>query len=376
MSWLARSFASVAALLALAGCDRLTGDEEPPEEPPRLVVTDRVVVDDAVDRVELLGDVHGQREVRVFAQVPERIRVLHVQEGDAVEAGDPIVTLDADLQSSSVQQAAAAVGAAEAARDQLRADVERVRRLVASGAMPRSQLETLEAQLRTSEAQVEQSRAARRTAGTQRSRTVVRAPIDGTVALLSVQQGDMVAPQAPICSVVRAEQVLVKLQVTEQDYVRIREGMSVDIRPPALPEVQRTGNVTRISPVLNPITRTALVEVSVANEDGALRPGMVAEAAIELSRRPDVVLAPSRALVLSSRTDTEREASVFVVDGDSVAHRRRVTLGRRYGRRVEIAEGLAGGEEVVVQGQHLLRDGAEVRTSEGPEPVARAAEAP
>ncbi|HJL15751.1 MAG TPA: efflux RND transporter periplasmic adaptor subunit [Sandaracinaceae bacterium LLY-WYZ-13_1] len=375
MHALSPRFVALASLaLAVTACDRWMPGEEEPEEPPRLVVTGRAVVDDAVDRVELLGDVHGAREVRVFAQVPERIRVLHVEEGDPVEAGDPIATLDADLQASSVQQASAALGAAEAARDQLRADVARVRRLVSSGALPRSQLETLETQLRSSEAQVDQMRAARRTAGEQRARTVVRAPIDGTVALLSVQQGDMVAPQAPICSVVRTESLVVKLQVTEQDYVRIREGMDVRLVPPALPDVQRTGTVTRISPVLNPMTRTALVEVSVANEDGVLRPGMVAEASIELSRRSDVVLAPSRALVLDSETDTERTASVFVVDAEAgVARRRRVVLGPRYGGRVEITEGLEGGETLVVQGQHLLRDGAPIRTGEPDgEPVARA----
>lgn len=369
----AHSFVIV-ALLGASGCDRLTGTEPDVEEPPRLVVTDRVRVDDAVDRVELLGDVHGEREVRVFAQMPERIRVLHVQEGDRVETGDPIATLDADLQSSSVQQASAALGAAEAARDQLQADLARVRRLVGSGAVPRSQLESLEAQLRASEAQVDQMRAARRTAGEQRSRTVIRAPIAGTVALLEVQQGDMVAPSVPICSVVSAERVVVKLRVTEQDYVRLREGMEVDLRPPALPDVVRRGTVSHISPVIHPMTRTALVEVTVENEDGALRPGMVAEAAIELTRRADVVLAPSRALVLSSRTDTEREASVFVV-ADGVAHRRRVTLGQRYGRTVEVSDGLEGGEEVVVQGQHLLRDGAPVRTG-GPTPVAAAETTP
>jgi membrane fusion protein (multidrug efflux system) len=351
----------------LVGCDRF-GDPEPVEEPARLVVIDRVVVDDAIDRVVLLGDVHGEQEVRVFAQVPERIRVLHVQEGDTVEAGDPLVTLDADLQSSGVQQASAALGASETARDQLQADLARVRRLVEQGAMPRSQLESLEAQVRTSDAQVEQMRAARRSAGEQRDRTVVRAPIAGTVALLSVQQGDMVAPSVPICSVVRADRLNVRLHVTEQDYVRVRDGMTVEIRPPALPDVLREGTVHRISPVLDPITRTALVEVELENADGRLRPGMVAEAGIVLSSRPDVVLAPSRGLVLSSRTDTEREANLFVFergdDGAGTARRRPVLLGRRYGSRVEITEGLAGGEEVVVQGQHLLRDGAAVRVNE------------
>ena len=187
----------------------------------------------------------------------------------------------------------------------------------------------------------------------------------------------MVAPSVPICSVVQAESLIIELRVTEQDYVRMREGMEAEVRPPALPDVTRRGTVSHIAPVIHPMTRTALVEVTVDNEDGVLRPGMVAEVAIELSRRPDVVLAPSRALVLSSRTDTDREASVFVVE-DGVAHRRPVTLGQRYGGRVEITEGLAGDEELVVQGQHLLRDGAPVRTGSATEraaPVA-AAEAP
>lgn len=335
------------------------------EDPPRLVVTERVVVEDAIDRVTLLGDLHGEREVRVLSSVPERIQTLHVEEGQRVEAGDPIVTLQSGLQSSSVQQASAALGAAEAARDQTQAEVTRIRRLTASGAVPRSQLEQLEAQLRTSDAQVAQMRAARRTAGQQRSRTVVRAPVAGAIALLRVQEGDMVAPSLPICSVVEARRLELRLRVTEQDYVRIEEGMEVDVRPPALPDLVRAGTVTRISAVIDPLTRTADVKVGLDNADGRLRPGMVAEASIVLERHPDVVLAPSRALILTARTDTEHEASVFVFDREAgVARRRSLRLGRRYGSRVAIQEGLEGGEELVVQGQHLLRDGAEIRTQE------------
>ncbi len=359
------------AACALGACARASQAAEEPAA--RLVVTDRVVVEDAVDRARILGDVHGRQEVRVFAQVPERIRVLHVQEGDTVRAGDPIATLEGDLQASGLVQADAALAASSAARDQLQAELARVTRLVEQGALPRSQLESLQAQLRTSEAQVDQLRAARRTAGEQRARTVVRAPIDGTVALLSVVQGDTVAPTVPLCAIVQTDRVKVELRVTEQDYVRIHEGMPVSVEPPALAGVVRAGTVTRVSPVLDRMTRTAMVEVDVENADGVLRPGMVAHASIELSRREGVVLAPSRALVLSSRTDTEREAAIFVFDREAgVARRVPVRLGRRYDRRVEIVEGLEGGEEVVVQGQHLLRDGAAVRTSIARPPPAEA----
>lgn len=361
------------ALVALAGCQGFGQDDESPEDPPRLVVVDRVTVDDAVDQITLLGDLHGEQEVRVLPTVPERIRVLHVQEGDTVEAGDPIVTLESGIQSSSLQQASAGVTVAEAARDQLQADLARAEGLAARGALPRQQIDTLRAQLRTSEAQLTQMQAARRTASEQRGRTVVRAPIAGTIALLSVQQGDMVAPSMPICSVVTAERLVLRLRLTEQDYVRVQEGMSVEVRPPALPEITRTGTVSRISPVLDPMTRTAMVEAEVDNADGRLRPGMVAEASIVLERHADVVLVPSRALVFSSRTDTAREAYVFVFDREAgVARRVSVVLGRRYGTTVAVASGLSGGEEVVTQGQHLLRDGAPIRTADAPAPVAEA----
>ncbi len=351
--------------IAVAGCAKAP---ERADERARLVVTEPAVVDDAVDRIAILGDVHGEQEVRVFAQVPERIRVLHVREGDAIHAGDPIVTLDADLQSSGLMQADAALTAAEVAREQAQADLERTRQLVDRGVLAQAQLEAASARVRSGEAQVRQLDAARRSAGAQRARTVVRAPIDGTVALLSVSQGDMTAPSMPICTLVQTARVLVELQVTEQDYVRIREGMPVEVRAPALPDVVRQGTVSRVSPVLDRMTRTAEVEVLVDNADGVLRPGMVADVGIELSRRPGAVMAPSRALVLGPRTDTEREASVFVFDREAgVAHRRTVRLGQRFERRVEILEGLEGDEDLVVEGQHLLRDGASVRTREDDE---------
>jgi multidrug efflux pump subunit AcrA (membrane-fusion protein) len=95
---------------------------------------------------------------------------------------------------------------------------------------------------------------------------------------------------------------------------------------------------------------------------------MVAEVAIELERREDVVLVPSRAVLMTTRTSRERVAHVYVEREGSV-HRQEVELGRRYPgaaeeeSRVEIVRGLEGGEAVVVEGQHVLRDGARVRVA-------------
>jgi membrane fusion protein (multidrug efflux system) len=353
---------SIALAVAAFGAVVATGcggdDEE--VETARLVEVSDAFEADAVDRLTLLGDVHGEIEVRVFAQLPERVREVHVIDGQQVTAGEPLVTLEADLPMSEIGQANAALLAAEAARDQIASDLARIGGLVQRNVLPTSRAEALETQLRSAEAQVAQLRSARRAAGHRHDRTVVRAPADGMVALLAVDEGDMLSPQMPVCAVVRMDRVEVKLEVVEADYVRIEAGMEVTVTPPSLPDVSRTGTVTRVSPVLDALTRTASVDVILDNADHVLRPGMVAEVAIELARRPNVTMVPARAVLMTTRTDTAREGNVFVVEGET-ARRRLVILGRRYGDRMEIVEGIAAGETVVVMGQHMLRDESRVR---------------
>lgn len=369
--------AAVAAILALAlgAC----ADEPPPTEPARLVDVTDAVRDTAVDALVLLGDVQADKAVQLVAETPEKVAEVHVEVGDVVAAGDPLVTLDPRLLASDLAQARAAEKAARASRDRLGQELARVERLVGSGAAAQAQLERLETELRGAEAQVEQLAAAQYAAGRRRARSTLRAPFDGVVARLAVEEGDLAAPQMPVAEVVQMDRVKVVLQVAEPDFVRVEEGMEVEVRPPALPDVTRSGTVTRVSPVLDRLTRTGLVEVSVDNADHVLRPGMVAEVSLTLSRREDVVMVPGPAIVMTPDTARTGQAALFVVDGD-VARRRTVTLGPRYGDRIEIAEGVAAGEPVVVRGQHLLRNGSPIRVNrpatigpDGPAPEEAAA---
>jgi hypothetical protein len=127
--------------------------------------------------------------------------------------------------------------------------------------------------------------------------------------------------------------------------------------------------------VVDRVTRTGTVVVAVDNEDEALLPGMVAEVDLVLARRTEVVMVPAEAVVMTPETARTDRAEVFLVDeAGRRAARRTITLGRRYGGRLEIADGLAPGERVVVRGQHLLRDGALIRLTE--DQIAAAGQAP
>ena len=368
------AWSALAALCVVAACTKETAA---PELPSRPVVVEQARRGDAVDRIQLLGEAHGATEVMVFSQMPERIVTLHVRDGDAIVAGEPIVTLASDLSSMDLTQAGAALQAAEASRDQLRAESLRMTRLVADGVVASAQLEALEANLRASEAQVAQLQAARRAAGARQSRTVIRAPVAGTIALLTVSEGDMAVPSVPIAMVVQMATIEIKAPVIERDYGKLRVGLDVNVTAPSLPSYRRQGTLSALSAVIDPRTRSGMVEVSVGNEELLLRPGMIAEVGIEVSRRPNVVLVPAEAVLFTSRTVEDSEGYVFVVV-EGRAERRTIHLGSRYDRDIEVIDGLGGDEMVIIRGQNLLRDGASVRidgTATAREPASAAGSA-
>jgi RND family efflux transporter MFP subunit len=143
--------------------------------------------------------------------------------------------------------------------------------------------------------------------------------------------------------------------VTERDYGRLAEGQTVDLATDAYPGETFDGRITRIAPVFKETTRQARVELTVANAEGRLKPGMFIRATVVLDRVADAVLVPEAAL--AKRND---KTGVFLLadDGRSVKWRP-VTPGIREGDRVQIlGDDLSG--RVVTLGQQLVDDGSPV----------------
>lgn len=323
------------------------------------------------EHVEVIGELEGMEEVRVYAQVSERLRNLAVREGDRVKKGDLLATVVGDLQSEAVLQSQAGLEAAIANRDAVLDNLKRTRVLVQGGAGTAGQLEALEAQARAAEAQVRQASSAVGSASAQKSRTVIRSPFDGVVAQITLQAGDLAVPGAPIMTVVRDDRLKAILKVPEREFYRVKEGMPVRISPLANPEAWIDSTLTMKGPIVDRLTRTGLVEVHLENGGGKVLAGSAIRARIEVERHENVVLVPAEAVLLSTETERTGSAQVFVTDGKT-ASRRDVTIGARQGSQLEIKEGLAAGERLVVMGAHLLRDANPVRFAEDAKPAAEA----
>jgi len=159
--------------------------------------------------------------------------------------------------------------------------------------------------------------------------------------------GEYLAAGAPVFGLVRVHPLRLRLAVTERDAPSVRVGQAVQVRLEGDPAVH-AGRVARLSPSISEQNRTLVVEAEVANPSGRLRPGSFARAEIVVEADRTAVMVPASTVATFAGLE-----KVFVVK-DGKAVEQRVRTGRRSGDRVEILEGVAAGEQVVVDPGSLV----------------------
>ena len=381
---------------------------QPRAEKPSSVYT--MTVQRGAIREQLLGtgDILADARVEVFPQVEGHLRELRVEEGDEVQAGQVIAQIvDDDLQAE-VARAAAQVDALRAewaemqagarpeelaqADDRVahsRAELEnaewmlqRTRTMVERGvqstqeleeatrkvtqaraahSIAQKQLQLLRAGARPEERQGLQARLraaqeALQLAKVKLQHATITAPMDGVVGRRHVDLGAyLTTTNTPLVTIVAMDTLKIRMPISERDMGRVRPGLHAQLRVDAYPEEVFTGQVQRLSPLIDPTSRSGEVEINIANPNHRLKPGMFAKVTLILEQRQDVVVIPRDALRLDAQG-----AAVFVVQ-DGVAHLRRVATGLQTDTEVEILDALAPGTEIVLTGHHGLKDQAPVR---------------
>jgi RND family efflux transporter MFP subunit len=194
----------------------------------------------------------------------------------------------------------------------------------------------------------------------------LRAPLSGVILKRLVEVGTLVGPGSPGFVLADTRTVKVVVGVPDTLLAAFPAGATETVRTDALPDRRFEGRVTNVSPTADPRSRLFEVEITVANADGALKPGMVA--AVEVVRhgqpdqaRTDALVVPLSAVV---RPPGETEGyAVFVLreQGDvATAELRRVRLGELLGNDITVVDGLAGTERLIVQGASIVANGERV----------------
>ena len=350
---------------------------------PRLVVM-RVERGPTQDEIKLPGTMQALTEAPILARTDGYLKRRLVDIGDRVRASQVLAEIDAPEVDQQIHQAEAAIEQAAAAAEQAQANLEqgranrelarvtaeRIQRLTERGISPQQDGDQSRAQLAAQDANVQalekailaqRSNLAAAKANLARLQELqgyrlVKAPFDGVITLRNVDVGALVSTGNTLLYRIAQIGTLRTYVNVPQAYVTaVRVGQSAALTVSHFPGRSFQGTVARTANALDPATRTMLVEVDVPNSDGTLFPGTYAEVDLSGSRTNPPLVVPAAAILF--RTDG---AQVAVVQSDHTVHLQKINVGRDYGDRVEILQGVEEGATIVAAPGDSARDGAKI----------------
>jgi membrane fusion protein (multidrug efflux system) len=387
------TLATLATLGGGAGCARGRAAEDGASARPVKAHVVPVSARNVNRTVDSVGSLFAFEEVTVGSEVEGRVAQVFVDVGDRVAAGRPLVKIvpvelgltlqqeraaleqiQARLTMTGGGQAVAPKDAAEVKRaDADRTDAEqkylRAKQLLGEGLISKGTYDEAEARYNGARAAYDMSvqnvltlraQAAQRTASVALADkklrdTVIRAPFGGQVKDRMVSPGQYVKVQTPVMVIVDSNRLRARLKVPEKMAAWVAVGQPVKVLVEAYPGRAFEGTVWRMSPSVDPQTRSFDVEALLENGEGLLKPGFFARASIVTSRVDQALVVPQEALRYLYGV-----YKVYRVE-KSALRETEVKLGPHEGTAVEIVSGLKDGERVAVplEGEEM-RDGAPV----------------
>lgn len=351
------------SLALLQGCSQQSEKEQVVKIPVEVMTVKNGTV---VQSLNFSGDIKAELEVKVFCKIPDRIEKYFVDEGDFIQRGGPIARIYAATIEQAVKQAEAGLAAAKAQEANVRVEYERAQRLLPENAMSKQQFDLVQTQYEAAKAGLEQAQAALASVKSTLDDATVTAPIAGIIGKRYFEAGDMANPAMPVVSIVQMDRVKVTFDATETDLGQLRVGNETAVSVKSSPNEKFFGKVTKISPVLDPLTRMASVEVLVDNRDRALKPGMFGQVQVKTGELDNVMVVPRYATIETTSMEKVQGEDqvmtnyfVFVVNGDK-AEQRKLTTAYVNHVQLAVSGGIQLGEKVVTAGQANLRDGVTV----------------
>ena len=316
----------------------------------------------------LTGALKPKESVDVVAKATGRLEQVNFQVGDRVPKGAVIAELEDDELQQRVRRAEAAIAVSAANVSQraaelsnVKANLDRAQQLFGEGLLSPQEFEQqktglamIEAQVQLAEAQRQQAEAELRELNIQLEQAKIYASLAGDVAQRYVDEGALIGPSTPIIRIVNLATMVTQGNVPERNVGKLRVGNEAEVRVDALPDQVFRGRISRISPVLDAATRSALIEIDIPNPGRTLKAEMFARINLDLGTMREATLIPRDGLVYRGT-----QPGVYILEGEDLDRPvfRPIETGMTREDEVEVLANLDPGTKIVGRGATMLRDG-------------------
>jgi HlyD family secretion protein len=331
------------------------------------------------------GNLAYREQVQLGSEVIARVTEVHVREGDPVDKGQLLISLDTENLATQLEQADARVRMQQIAIDRQKLMVKNLQRrygnqseLLERDLVDQDTVENLgielnmaEVDLRSQQEALAQARAARAQAADLLSRTRITSPIDGIVIQVDVKVGETVIagttnlPGSTLMVVADTSEMLVEVRVDEADIAQVKEGQRADVYTAAWPDTPIGGTVESIATTARQIagqqSLSFIVKIVLDDQDElAIRSGMSARVDIYTQSAAETLAVPIQAVrydeeLTGEDSDAEDQPYVMLFE-DGKAVRRDVQVGLSSDSDQEVTEGLEEGDRVITGPYRVLRN--------------------
>ena len=324
----------------VAGAAAAANAADPAKSKPKHVIVAPVVLKEISDRVEALGTARANESVHITTNVTEKIKEIHFEDGQQVEAGEILVKLDQAEEYANLKQAQAVRGERKLALDRLLQLEER--KLAPTDEIDRTRLE------------LEQAEASITAIRTRISDRVIRAPFDGVVGLRNISVGALVETGDLIATLDDTSKIKLDFSVPAKFLTELKPGLKIKALATALGNKEYLGEVKSIDSRVDPVTRSVQVRAILPNPGGSIIPGILMQVDLLRNTRQAAVIPEAALLPLANKQYVMVRVSK---DGKDTVEKREVQIGIRLPGYVEILSGLSVDEHVVTHGNSKVRAG-------------------
>ena len=348
-------------LLGLSACGKKAAR---PQAQPVPVTAAKAVVKTMPLLVEAMGSIESCNSLQIVPRISGQILKFHFREGEEVQQGVMLVTIDPAPYAEALHQAAALLASDEAALRFKKSEAGRYAE-IDQNAISRSDYERTYADAGVQEQKVQADQAVVEQARLNLDYCSIHSPIAGRAGAYLLNLGAVVeANKTTLLVINQFEPIYVTFSVPEKHLTAIRaaqqkSALRVEARIPGVEDQIRLGRLTFIDNAVDPATGMIRLKGTFSNADAFLWPGQYVRVSLVMGEEPGVIVIPARAIQAGPKGPL-----VFVVKENQAVEARPVEVARQVAEEAVLARGLSAGESVVTDGQNKLRDGSPVTVSE------------